>query len=320
MFWRDVKRVCSVGSTAMGLLACGAHVAPVASKPGAQAQVAQPATTIASVQAAPAPPPEPPPPQETPGFAEALATLRPAGTAEALQRLQATPEDPEAHAAAALAYATTDAPGMSLIWALEYQAMGGTAASKDVAAAVAKVLNERIVAVHDEKTKEVRFNVRLAPGAMPVRQMPDGSALAPVAHVFETLFSPAVTNFRPPWNIEQFYDALSSWAGVVASHGTPLDTTLEIDRWLVATARAEQLEVFCYELLGPAFAPEYKAFKAKHGRELNAYRVYLKQSQLVPKHAVMPDELIKLTPPSGGTPSGGAPSGSAPSGSAPSAQ
>jgi hypothetical protein len=115
--------------------------------------------------------------------------------------------------------------------------------------------------------------------------------------VFKTFFSPAVTTFRPPWTIEQFYDTLSSWAGAVASHGTPLDSALELNGWLVTTALADHLEAFCYELLGPAFTPEYKAFKAKHGAELTAYRAYLKQNRLAPKHAVMPDELVKLTPP-----------------------
>lgn len=302
MFRRGAKRACLIGSMTIGLIACGGSAKPAAApRPASSASRPPPAATVVAVTPEP-PPPEPAQSQETPGFAEALAKLRPAAAAEALQKLQAAPEDPQARAAAALAYAGTDAPGMTLIWGLEYQAMGGGAQSKDVAAALAKVLSERVTAVRDEKTKEVRFNVRLAPGAMPVRQLPDGSALAPVAHVFETLFSPAVTNFRPPWTIEQFYDALSSWAGVVASHGTPLDSTLEIDAWLVAAARAEQLEVFCYELLGPAFAPEYKAFKAKHGRELKAYEAYSKQNKLVPKHAVMPDELIKLTPP----PAGGA--------------
>jgi hypothetical protein len=263
------------------------------------AKVAPVATPAVTPEPAPAatPRPEPAPTaevKESPGFGPALVSLRAAGTENALQALANAPTDPEAYAQAALAYASTDVPGMSMLWGLTYQAMGGGTSDAAVANAFAKLLTERITAAHDEQTKQVSFNLRLAPGQMPVRKEADGSVRAPLAHVFESLFSPAVTGFRPPWTIEQFYDVLSTWVGVLATHGSALDDTLELDGWLVTLAKAGHLEAFCYRLLGPAFPAELKAYKASHSAQLKAYQDFSKASALRPKRAVMPDDLIRI--------------------------
>ena len=230
---------------------------------------------------------------ESPGFSAALVSLRPSGTESALQVLAATPADAEAYAKAALAYAPTEAPGMALLWGLTYQAMGGGASDAAVATALAKVLTERILAKPDERM-QATFRVRLAPGQMPTRQQVDGVVQAPIAHVFESLFSPTVTSFRPPWTIEQFYDVLSTWAALVATQGTVLDAQVPLDGWLVVTAKAGHLEAFCYQLLGPAFPVELKAYKASDAKALTAYREFLKANALHPLHAPMPDELVRL--------------------------
>ncbi|HXK18311.1 MAG TPA: hypothetical protein VNG33_10940, partial [Polyangiaceae bacterium] len=181
-----------------------------------------------------------------------------------------------------------------LLWGLSYQAMGGGKSDATLAAALAKVLTDRITATRDAQSKQVSFNLRLAPGQMPVQKDVDGSVRAPLAHVFESLFSPAVTGFRPPWTLEEFYDVLSSWVGAVATHGTPLDDTLELDGWLVALAKAGHLEAFCYRLLGPAFPAELKAYQASHLAELKAYQDFSKVAALRPKRAVMPDDLVRI--------------------------
>lgn len=272
--------------------ALGCNSPPVAKAPAAPTSAAPLAAPAPAppVTAAPEAKPEP---TESPGFGAALASLRPAGTESTLQPLASAPSAPEAYAQAALAYAPTDVPGMTLLWGLSYQALGGGASDAAVATALAKVLNERILAKRDEN-QQVTFNVRLAPGAMPVRQQPDGSVQAPVAHVFEALFSPAVTGFRPPWTLEQFYDVLSTWVGVIASHGTALDEQLELNGWLVTLAKAGHLEPFCYQLLGPAFPAEFKAYKARHPAELKAYRGFLQATPLRPQRAPMPDDLVRI--------------------------
>ena len=230
---------------------------------------------------------------ESAGFNEALALLRPAAAEGALQALAKDPADAEPYAQAALAYASTDVPGMTLLWSLTYQAMGGGISDAAVAAAVAKVLTERIVAKPDEH-QQVAFNIRLAPGQMPTRQEADGSLHAPLAHAFEGMFSPAITGFRPPWTVEQFYDVLSTWTGLVATHGTPLDAQVPLDGWLVAVAKSGHLEAFCYQLLGPAFPGELKAYMAGNAKPLKAYREFLKANPLRPRHAPTPDELVRI--------------------------
>jgi hypothetical protein len=204
-----------------------------------------------------------------------------------------TPADPEAYAKAALAYAATDVPGMTLLWGMGYQAMGGGPSDAAVAAAFAKVLTERIQATRDAH-EHVTFHVRLAPGQMPTRQDADGSVHAPIAHAFEALFSPAVTGFRPPWTIEQFYDVLSTWTAVVATHGTALDEKVELDGWLVTVAKAGHLEAFCHQLLGPAFPTELKAYKTGNAAALKAYRDFLKSAPLRPTHTLLPDDLVRI--------------------------
>ena len=266
---------------------------PLAKAPAAPAPAA-PAPTPEPVPAAPAAAAPAPAPEESPGFSAAVAALRVPGTETALQALTNAPSDPEAYAQAALAYAPTEAPGMSLLWGLSYQAMGGGASDAAVAGAFAKVLTERITAKLDEQTKQVSFNLRLAPGQMPARQAADGSVNAPLAHAFEALFSPAVTGFRPPWTIEQFYDVLSAWVGVIALHGTALDEKVALDGWLVTLAKAGHLEAFCYQFLGPAFPAELKAYKAANAPALKAYRQFLKGAPLRPARAAMPDDLVRL--------------------------
>lgn len=295
-----------VPSYALSLLlacACGGRAAlpPPKAQP-APAPGSPAGDPIAVLAAVPAPAPQPqavsnPPPaqpSESPGYAETMARLRPPAAAQALQALSAAPADAQAYAQATLAYATTDVPAMTLIWGMTYQALGGGKDDAAVAAALSKVLSERILVNRVENTDRTDYNLRLAPGQMPARREPDGSVLAPVAHVFEGIFGTTVMGFRPPWTIEQFYDALSTWAGLVASQGTPLDEKLELNAWLVTTAKAGHLEAYCHQLLGPAFAAELKSYKAQNGSAFRAYKDYSKVSALKPIRAVMPDDLVRV--------------------------
>ena len=270
---------------------CGAP--PAAKAPTASASATPAPTPAAAPEPAPAEPVAKTGPIESPGFKDALLLLRPPGAEGALQALAKAPAEAEPYAQAALAYATTDVPGMTLLWGLSYQAMGGGTSDAAVATALAKVLTERILAKPDEQ-KHVTFNVRLAPGQMPTRQEIDGSVHAPIAHAFEGLFSPTVTGFRPPWTIEQFYDVLSTWTALVATQGTPLDAQVPLDGWLVVVAKAGHLEAFCHQLLGPAFPAELKAYKASNAKALKGYREFVKATPLHPNHAAMPDELVRI--------------------------
>jgi hypothetical protein len=223
-----------------------------------------------------------------------MALLRPAEAEAAVQALSAAPGAPEAYARAALAYAASDVPGMALLWGMTYRAMGGGSEDAKVAVALAKILNERIRVNHDPLSGRVDFNVRLAPGQMPTRQQADGAVHAPLAHVFEGLFGAALSGFRPPWTIEQYYDVLSSWAALVSAHGTPIDEQVPLNVWLVALARAGHLEAYCYRLLGAAFPAELKAYQRGHAAELEGLDVYVKSSPLAPARAPLPDVLVRV--------------------------
>lgn len=256
---------------------------------------AAPVAPAPVVEPAPAPAADPAPaaPVESPGFAEAIAALRPAVAAPARDALQAAPQNAQLHAQAAVAYAATDVPVMTLIWGMMYLAMGGGASEPQVAQVFVRVLNERVVVGKDAEGR-VAYNVRLAPGQMPARQFPDGSLEAPLAHAFEGMFGATLVGFQPPWSVEELYDVLSSWAGLVSTRGTPLDEVLELDGWLVALAKAGHLEAYCFRLVGSAFPAELKAYKAGHAKELKALDEYLKSAPLQPKKAVLPDVLVHL--------------------------
>jgi hypothetical protein len=290
----SIARVSLVGVCAW-LAAC-ASAAPPPRHAEAPKPVASAPATVAPEPAAPAAvPAEPTPaaPVESAGFAETLAALRPAAVQPALATLAAAPADAGAYAQAAIAYAGTDAPVMTLIWGMTHQAMGGGKAEADVAKAFVKVLSERVTVGKDNEGR-VEYRVRLAPGEMPLRQQPNGAVEAPLAHAFEGLFGTTLMNFHPPWSIEEFYDVLSSWAGLVSTRGTPLDATLELDAWLVSLAKAGHLEAFCYRLLGSAFPAELKPYRSSHAKELKAFDDYLKSSSFKPSRAVMPDDLVRL--------------------------
>lgn len=274
-------------------LGCAARAATPPPSPAAEAPPVAQAPPSAPEPANLAEPP-PATPSDSPGFAEALAALRPAGTEASLAALGQTPLEPAAFANAAIAYSTTEVPAMTLIWGMSYAAMGGGALDKAVTQAFVKVLNERIIIKSDPNSERVDYNVRLAPGQMPVRQHPDGSVEAPLAYAFEGLFGATLLGFRPPWSVEEFYDVLSTWAGVISTRGTPLDGTLELNEYLVGLAKAGHLEAYCYRLLGSAFPAELKAYQTGQAKELKALDGYLKSTPLQPKRAVMPDELVRL--------------------------
>jgi hypothetical protein len=279
--------------TGAGICGCGAP-AVEPQTPRAAEPIPVVAAPVATQE--PARPAEPAPatPSDSPGFDEAMARLRPTGVEAPLAALGQTPPEPAAFANAAIAYATTDVPAMTLIWGMTYGAMAGGALEKPVAQAFVAVLNERIIVKPERSSPHVEYNVRLAPGQMPVREHADGSIEAPFAYVFEGLFGATLMGFRPPWSVEVFYDVLSSWVGMISTRGTPLDPVLELNEYLVALAKAGHLEAYCFRLLGSAFPVELKAYQAKQAKELKALDAYLRSTPFTPKRAVMPDDLVRL--------------------------
>lgn len=275
----------------LALLGCAADGKP---PPVAASPAPAPPAAAAKLEPAPEPAPAPEPPRDSAGFPEALALLRPASARDALAGLEAAPTDPLAYRRAALAYATTDAPGMSLLWGLTYHAAGPGESDAKLAAALAQVLTERISAKPAQQGDGFDFSVRLAPGKMPVREHQNGDQQVPLAHAFEAHFALSLAGFRPPWTLEQFYDVLSNWVAELSTGGSPFKAAVEVDAWLVLLAKAGHLEAYCYQLLGPAYPAELRAYKIGHAAELRAYQEYARRDPLQPRHAPLPDELVQV--------------------------
>lgn len=277
-----------------GVLGCAAPVVEPKTPP-----VTEPARTMPAPVATPEPARSaepvrtPAPSTDSSDFDEGLARLRPAGTEALLASLERAPLPPAAFGEAAIAYSTTDVPAMTLIWGMSYAAMAGGPLEKPVAQAMLKVLSERIVVQPDPNSERVDYNVRLAPGKMPVREHADGSIEAPLAHAFEGLFGAALIGFRPPWSVEEFYDVLSSWVGVISTRGTPIDPVLELNEYLVGLAKAGHLEAYCFRLLGSVFPAELKAYQATQAKALKSLDAYLKSTPFRPKRAALPDDLVR---------------------------
>lgn len=290
---------CKQGALLLGLalLGCAADTKPppVAASSAPVPPAASPKLEPEPERApAPAPEPEPGPPRDSAGFSEAMALLRPASARDALAALEAAPTDRLAYKRAALAYGTTDAPGMSLLWGMTYHAAGQGEADAELAAALAQVLTERISAKPAQQGDGFDFRVRLAPGKMPLREYQNGDQQVPLAHAFEAHFAGSLAGFRPPWTLEQFYDVLSNWVAELSTGGTPFKAAVEVDAWLVLLAKAGHLEAYCYQLLGPAYPAELRAYKTGHAAELRAYEEFAKRAPLQLRHAPLPDELVQV--------------------------
>lgn len=220
---------------------------------------------------------------------EALAPLRPAGTEEALEGLERDPGSARAHARAAISYAPTDAAGMAILWGLTRAAMSPDALDEaEVAAAMVSVLRERAVVTREGSRGSV--SVRFAPGAVPAFEAPDGSVSAPVAHVFEMMFAPALAIFDGEWSLHSIAAVLGLYVTML-ERGSPLDSYVELHRWLVRLAAGGHLEAFVHAVFGPAFPDERTAYDAAR---VDAMRAHVRENPLRPTHAVLPDHLVRI--------------------------
>lgn len=101
-----------------------------------------------------------------------------------MTNLEAHPTEAAAHAQAAVAYATTDARGMTVLWATEYLALGGDEASRGAVSQAANLALAAGVVVRARSDGKFEADLKLAPGGIPVLLTDDGTQ-APVLHVFE---------------------------------------------------------------------------------------------------------------------------------------
>ncbi len=226
------------------------------------------------------------PAEAEPARHPALAPLRPAGSEAVLASLGETP-GPRQHADAAAFYADTDAAGMTIVWGLTAGAINFDHAWRaDVAAAMKRVLSDRIEVTEGG----ARTSVRLAPGATPALQQPDGSLLAPTAHLFETVFSAAVAPVAASrsgleWTGETLRQVLDAYTQL-AAQGTPIDSVAPINGWLVELQQAGHLDGFAVHVFDAATADDAAAVDAARG--------WVAAHPPTIDRATMPDDLVPM--------------------------
>lgn len=208
--------------------------------------------------------------------------------------LERSPGEPAALARAATFYAGTDAAGMALLWGLTHAATAPESGEREaIALAMARVLRERITVTSNDGNSR-RVSTRLAPGAMPALARPDGSVHAPVAHVFELQFVPALARFTGEWRLSDAVTAFAMYVAMIEQNPGPLDGYVELHAWLVRLRAAGHLEAFLIDALGPAFPEEHAAYTQSNEAALTAARAYVTEQPLRSSHAVLPDRLVRI--------------------------
>lgn len=211
----------------------------------------------------------------------ALAPLRPAGADEVNAALTRAPSDVAANARAAVFYSGTDVAGMALLYGMTHVALSGDGGL--VAEPMVRVLRERIVVRVDGTTRHIA--TRLAPGSMPAIASGDGSLRAPVAHVFELQIGPALATFEGGWTLAKVVAMLQSLVAGLRD-GSPLDSRVELNRWLVRLADAGHLAGFAAVAFGPGLG--------ETSAEVGAARAWIAAHPFRPSHAVLPDDLVRI--------------------------
>lgn len=219
----------------------------------------------------------------------ALDRLHPEGALPLLERIERTPADAEAYAQAALFYADTDAPGMTIFWGQTYRLLAPEGPRTEaVVRAMRRVFETRV------EVSNGTAQVRLAPGSMPVIAMDDGRMLAPFAHRYEIVagmtFAGAVPN-----TFENIALGLAHYPEFASPRDFPFQAETELSTYLAALGTAGHLETFAHFVIGPAFPEPWAAYTQTNGTKLAAFRAHLAANPFTPTVGVRPDDLAPLT-------------------------
>ena len=211
----------------------------------------------------------------------ALAPLRPTGADAVLGPLAASP-GVEEHAAAALFYAQTDAPGMTLLWGMTAGAVAFDHPRRaELAGAMRGVLERRVIANGDGQV-----SVRLAPGATPAFQLADGRMVAPMCHLYEVVIGTALApQASSGWSATTLRAAMDTYAQI-AAQGTPVDAVIPLHAWLVQLEAAGHLDGYTAHVFDVA-TPEDEA-------KVQAAREWIAANPLQLARATLPIDLVPL--------------------------
>lgn len=222
-----------------------------------------------------------------------LDSLRPEPVRPTLDALDRNPDDTEAYARGAIAYADTDVAGMTLVWGQTYRLLDTHGRKTvDVANAMARVLREKVTF-----TPPNEVELRFAPGAMPVLPASGNRYFAPFAHLYEHSMN-GIGNAAA--------QGLSTYEGASAVFAVQTQlvcrdgaAVLEEEFYtaLCGIAAGGHREAYAHWVIGPAFSTEWEAWRAAHENQVEAFQRYLSANPFRPAAATRPDDLHPVRPP-----------------------
>lgn len=224
-----------------------------------------------------------------------LAALRPDSVTAILTGLDRDPEDPAIYARAAIAYADTDFPAMTLVYGQIYRILATHGPrTVDTTNAMARVLREKVVT--DSGSTTVRWNI--AQGEMPLIPTRGGGQLAPFVYLYE--HSMSHTTGLSSTSRSTYEGAAAVFVaelGAVCRGGEPVlpDAFYET---LCGMWSAGHSATYAHWVIGPAFAVEFEAYSRAHATEVNNLSTYLAAHPYRPRTPTRADDLYAV---SGGT-------------------
>lgn len=223
-----------------------------------------------------------------------LDALRPDSVTNTLAALDRNPDDVEAYARGAIAYADTDVAGMTLVWGQTYRLLDGHGRKTvEVTGAMARVLREKVTF-----TPPNDVELRFAPGAMPVLPASGHRYFAPFAHLYEHSMN-GIGN-AAALGLSTFEGASAVFAvqtQLVCNDGAPV-LQEEFYAALCELAAAGHRDAYAHWVIGPAFSTAWETWAAAHAQQVDAFQRYLAAHPFRPMTATRPDDLHPVRPPS----------------------
>ena len=223
-----------------------------------------------------------------------LDPLRPESVQSTLAALDRNPDDVEAYARGAIAYADTDVAGMTLVWGQTYRLLDSHGRKTvDVTNAMARVLREKVTF-----TPPNDVELRFAPGAMPVLPAAGNHYYAPFAHLYEHSMN-GIGN-AAALGLSTFEGASAVFAvqtQLVCDDGAAV---LEEEFYvaLCGIAQGGHRDAYAHWVIGPAFSTEWETWSRAHSAQVEAFQRYLASHPFRPTTATRPDDLHPVRPPS----------------------
>lgn len=206
-----------------------------------------------------------------------------------LSGMSAQPDWPTNYLHAANLFADSRAAGMTLYWGELFRLLEPSSGrSEQMAATMARVLQEHVQISPADANGERQISVSLAPGQASVSVQPGGVLTMPFVHALElglgtTLGAAMVDGLS--------LASLHAARAAFLAHPRP---ETELFRWLAALAAAGHLEAYDVWLFGPAFPEEASAWVSAHPGALESLQGYLSANPFRPTASVPPDAQVPV--------------------------